>query len=149
VPAEKVIELHGNTRYAKCLDCGERMEIADIRAYFEERGAPPDCLVCGGIVKTATISFGQAMPEDEMDRANRATLGCDLFLVLGSSLVVYPAAGFPLLAKQAGAKLAIVNREVTEQDEFADLVLHNEIGPTMSSALRFINRSTIFDPQKP
>jgi NAD-dependent deacetylase len=139
VPKEKVIELHGNTRYAKCLDCGDRMEIADIRVWFETKGEPPDCPACGGIVKTATISFGQAMPELEMERANRATLGCDLFLVLGSSLVVYPAAGFPLLAKRSGAKLAIVNREPTEQDEFADLVLHTEIGPTMSSALRFIN----------
>jgi len=90
-------------------------------------------------VKTATISFGQAMPELEMERAQRATLGCDVFLVLGSSLVVYPAAGFPLLAKRRGAKLAIVNREPTEQDEIADLVLHTEIGPTMTSALRFIN----------
>ena len=139
VPEEKVIELHGNTRYAKCLDCGNRMEIADIRAWFQKKGEPPDCPACGGIVKTATISFGQAMPELEMERANRATLGCDLFLVLGSSLVVYPAAGFPLLAKRSGAKLAIVNREPTEQDEFADLVLHTEIGPTMSSALRYIN----------
>ena len=139
VPEEKVIELHGNTRYAKCLDCGDRMEIADIRARFEREGEPPDCPACGGIVKTATISFGQAMPELEMERANRVTLGSDLFLVLGSSLVVYPAAGFPLLAKRSGAKLAIVNREPTEQDEFADLVLNAEIGPTMSSALRFIN----------
>jgi len=139
VPEDKVIELHGNTRYAKCLDCGDRMEIADIRAWFEKEGDPPDCPACGGIVKTATISFGQAMPELEMERANRATLGCDLFLVLGSSLVVYPAAGFPLLAKRSGAKLVIVNREPTEQDEFADLVLHTEIGPTMSSALRFVN----------
>ncbi len=139
VAEDKVIELHGNTRYAKCLDCGNRMEIADIRAWFEKEGEPPDCAACGGIVKTATISFGQAMPELEMERANRATLGCDLFLVLGSSLVVYPAAGFPLLAKRSGAKLVIVNRESTEQDEFADLVLHTEIGPTMSSALRFVN----------
>jgi NAD-dependent deacetylase len=139
VPEENVIELHGNTRYAKCLDCGDRMEISDIRAWFEKEGEPPDCPACGGIVKTATISFGQAMPELEMERANRATLGCDLFLVLGSSLVVYPAAGFPLLAKRSGARLAIVNREPTEQDDFADLVLHTEIGPTMSSALRFIN----------
>jgi NAD-dependent deacetylase len=140
VPAEKIIELHGNTRYAKCLDCGERVEIAQVRAYFESRGEPPDCRACGGIVKTATISFGQAMPENEMARANQVTRGCDLFLVLGSSLVVYPAAGFPLLAKRSGARLAILNREATEQDEFADLVVHDEIGPTMSSALRFINR---------
>ena len=139
VPGERVIELHGNTRYAKCLDCGDRLEIADIRARFETHGDAPDCPACGGIVKTATISFGQEMPAIEMERAHRATNDCDLFLVLGSSLVVYPAAGFPLMAKRRGAKLAIVNREPTEQDIVADLVLHNEIGPTMSSALRFIN----------
>ena len=136
VPEDRVIELHGNTRYAKCLNCGARMEIAEIRAYFDEHGEPPACPFCGGIVKTATISFGQAMPEKEMDLARRATLACDLMLVLGSSLVVYPAAGFPLLAKRAGAKLAIVNREETDQDAYADLVLHTEIGPTMSAALK-------------
>jgi NAD-dependent deacetylase len=135
VPSSKVIELHGNTRYAKCLDCGERMEIADIRKHFEEKGEPPDCGACGGIVKTATISFGQAMPEDEMARAQAATLACDLFVVLGSSLVVYPAAGFPMLARRNGAKLVIVNREITEQDPYADLVLHTEIGPTMRAAV--------------
>ena len=135
VPEDRVIELHGNTRYAKCLDCGERMEIADIRAWFETHGEPPDCPKCGGIVKTATISFGQAMPEKEMDLARRATFACDLMLVLGSSLVVYPAAGFPLLAKRAGAKLAIVNREETDQDPYADLVLHSEIGPTLNAAV--------------
>jgi NAD-dependent deacetylase len=139
VPDDKVIELHGNTRYAKCLDCGQRMEIADIRSHFERVGEPPDCPSCGGIVKTATISFGQAMPEAEMSRAERATLGCDLFLVLGSSLVVYPAAGFPLLAKRNRAKLAIINREETEQDVYADLVLHTEIGPTMTEVMRGFN----------
>jgi NAD-dependent deacetylase len=135
VPASKVIELHGNTRYAKCLDCGQRMELPDIRKHFEEKGEPPDCPECGGIVKTATISFGQAMPEDEMARAQAATMACDLFLVLGSSLVVYPAAGFPLMARRNGAKLVIVNREETEQDAYANLVLHTEIGPTMRAAV--------------
>jgi len=135
VPEDQVIELHGNTRYAKCLSCGARAQIADIRAHFEAQGEPPDCRFCGGIVKTATISFGQAMPETEMELAQRATLACDLMLVLGSSLVVYPAAGFPLLAKRAGAKLAIVNREETEQDPYANLVLHTEIGPTLTAAL--------------
>ena len=135
VPEEKIIELHGNTRYAKCLDCGHRMEIADIRAHFTASGEPPDCPACGGIVKTATISFGQAMPELEMERARRATLACDLFVVIGSSLVVYPAAGFPLLAKRNGARLVVVNREVTEQEPYADLALHGEIGPTMRAAV--------------
>ena len=135
VPDEKVIELHGNTRYAKCLDCGLRMEIADIRAHFDAHGDAPDCADCGGIVKTATISFGQPMPQDEMTRAEAATLACDLMLVLGSSLGVYPAAGFPLLAKQNGAKLAILNRDPTPQDRYADLVINAEIGPTMRAVI--------------
>ncbi len=136
VPGERVIELHGNTRYAKCLDCGARAELAPIRAHFEAHGDPPDCTACGGIVKVATISFGQAMPEAEMERAEAATLACDLFVVLGSSLVVYPAAAFPLLAKRSGARLAIVNRDPTDQDGIADLVLHTGIGPTMKAAVK-------------
>jgi NAD-dependent deacetylase len=135
VPEEKVIEVHGNTRYAKCLECGARMELGPIRAHFEAHGEPPDCASCGGIVKTATISFGQAMPELEMARAEKATLDCDLFLVLGSSLVVYPAAGLPLLAKRNVARLVIVNREPTEQDGIADLVINGEIGPALSAAV--------------
>jgi NAD-dependent deacetylase len=83
-------------------------------------------------VKTATISFGQAMPEIQMARAQDETMSCDLFIVLGSSLVVYPAAGFPRVAKRRGAKLVILNRDPTDQDADADLVIHGEIGPTMS-----------------
>lgn len=133
---ERVIELHGNTRYAKCLDCGERLELGPIRAHFEAHGDAPDCPACGGLVKTATISFGQAMPELEMARAEEATLACDLFLVLGSSLVVYPAAGFPALAHEIGARLVIVNRDPTDLDARADLVLHAGIGPTLQAALQ-------------
>ncbi len=132
---DQVIELHGNTRYAKCLECGARVELPPIRAHFEAHGEPPDCAGCGGIIKTATISFGQAMPEDEMARAEAATLACDLFVVLGSSLVVYPAAGFPLMARQNGARLVIVNREATEQDPMADLVIRAGIGPTLDAAV--------------
>ncbi|HEY0302533.1 MAG TPA: Sir2 family NAD-dependent protein deacetylase [Rhizomicrobium sp.] len=138
VPEEQVIELHGNTRYAKCLTCGTRVEIPDIRAHFDKTGEPPDCRFCGGIVKTATISFGQAMPEAEMERATRATLACDLMLAIGSSLVVYPAAGFPLLAKRNGAPYVILNREVTEQDPYADLVIHAEIGRMLPAAVAAI-----------
>ncbi len=134
VPEAQIVELHGNTRYARCLDCGLCLELAPIRDHFEAHGEVPDCPACGGLVKTATVSFGQAMPEREMARARDATLACDLFLVLGSSLVVYPAAGFPLLAKSHGARLAIVNREATDQDGLADLALHGEIGPTLGGA---------------
>ncbi|MDB5448132.1 MAG: transcriptional regulator, Sir2 family, partial [Phenylobacterium sp.] len=133
VPAEKVIELHGNASYARCLECGERHELADLKDSFLKAGEIPYCLSCGGLVKTATISFGQAMPEEAMGRAEAATLDCDLFLVLGSSLVVYPAAGFPLLAKRNGAQLAIVNREPTELDQYADLVLNAEVGAVMEA----------------
>jgi NAD-dependent deacetylase len=135
VPASKVIELHGNASYAACLVCALRHELADLRSPFLERGDIPACRHCGGLIKTATISFGQPMPEEPMARARAATLACDLFLVLGSSLVVYPAAGFPQLAKEHGAKLVIVNREPTDQDAVADLVLHAEIGAVMTDAV--------------
>jgi NAD-dependent deacetylase len=135
VPAERIVELHGNASYAKCLECGERHELAELKDSFLKVGEIPYCRRCGGLVKTATISFGQAMPAGPMARAETATLACDLFLVLGSSLVVYPAAGFPLLAKRNGARLAIVNREPTELDAYADLVLHDEIGAALSTAV--------------
>jgi len=135
VPADQVIELHGNASYAKCLKCGLRHEFETLKAPFLEQGIVPVCRSCGGLLKSATISFGQPMPEGPMARAEDETLACDLFLVLGSSLVVYPAAGFPLIAKRNGARLAIVNREPTEQDRYADLVLHDEIGPVMSEAV--------------
>lgn len=132
VPDAKVVELHGNATYASCLDCGERHELDWVRRLFEDGETLPECVKCGGIVKTATISFGQAMPEVEMARAREETMACDLLIVLGSSLVVYPAAGFPVMAKRNGARLVIVNREPTDQDGLADLVVHDEIGPTMS-----------------
>jgi NAD-dependent deacetylase len=135
VPASQVIELHGNASYATCLECGLRHEFTDLREGFVERGELPACRDCGGIIKSATISFGQSMPEGPMMRAEEETLACDLFLVLGSSLVVYPAAGFPLMAKEAGARLAIVNREATEQDRVYDLVIHDEIGPVMAAVV--------------
>jgi len=132
VPASKIIELHGNATYASCLDCGQRYELAPIRKAFLADGTLPVCGKCDGIVKTATISFGQSMPEIQMARAQDETMGCDLFIVLGSSLVVYPAAGFPRIAKRRGAQLVILNRDPTDQDDDADLVLHDEIGPTLS-----------------
>src|SRR5262249_54156685 len=120
---------------AACLDGGDRQELEPIKKGFLSHGKLPLCEKCDGIVKTATISFGQAMPEIAMARAQDETLGCDLFIVLGSSLVVYPAAGFPRLAKRKGAGLVILNRDATDQDEDADMVIHGEIGPTMSRAV--------------
>jgi len=135
VPEAQVIELHGNTTYAHCLDCGRRYEIEALRLAFERDEVPPRCADCGGLVKTATVSFGQPMPQAAMQRAERETLAADLFIVAGSSLVVYPAAGFPELAKRNGAALVIVNRDPTGLDDIADLVLNRAIGETLGAAV--------------
>ena len=132
LPDEQVIELHGNATYASCLSCGTRYEMADLEQQFTQLGRVQACSRCGGIIKSATISFGQAMPELAMQRAQQAVEDCDLMIVVGSSLVVYPAASFPEYAKRQGAKLVILNREETPLDDLADLVLHREIGPTLS-----------------
>ena len=134
IPATQVIELHGNTTYATCLSCGQRYEIEDLRVDFERDNVVPAC-ACGGYVKSATISFGQSMPVHAMQRAEAETLACDLFVAIGSSLVVYPAAGFPELAKRAGAELVIVNRDPTGLDGVADLVLNRAIGDTLGEAV--------------
>lgn len=132
VPEEDVIELHGNTTFATCLDCGMRYELAHIRErFFAAGGHAPDC-ACGGYIKTATVSFGQAMPEEAMQRAQAWALDCDLFIAIGSSLVVWPAAGFPLQAKKNGAQLVIINREPTEFDSIADLVIRDDIGDALA-----------------
>jgi len=135
IPDDRVIELHGNSTYATCLDCGSRHELAPILAEFARDESLPACIKCNGLVKTATVSFGQAMPPMEMARAESEALGCDLFLAVGSSLVVYPAAGFPVLAKQNGARLVIINREPTDMDGLADLVINDEIGPVLGDAV--------------
>jgi len=135
VPAGQVIELHGNATYAKCLDCGIPVGMDAIEQEFRNTGRVGQCNGCGGIVKSATISFGQQMPEEPMRRALEETLACDLFIVLGSSLTVYPAAGFPGMASENGAKLVIVNQQDTDMDSAADLVIQAGIGDTMKAAL--------------
>jgi NAD-dependent deacetylase len=132
ISPEHVIELHGNTTFALCLDCSERYELPWVRQRMEAgNGCAPDCPSCGGFIKTATISFGQAMPDAAMRRAQDMAQSCDLFLAIGSSLVVWPAAGFPLIAKRNGARLVIINREPTEFDDIADLVARQDIGTVL------------------
>ena len=132
VPDDKIIELHGNGSYALCLDCGDRYELVWMKERLAPDGTPPNCSRCDGFIKTATISFGQPMPAGAMARAHDAACAADLFLVAGSSLVVYPAAGFPVMAKRAGARLVIINREPTDLDDIADLVINDEIGTVMA-----------------
>jgi NAD-dependent protein deacetylase/lipoamidase len=134
IPDDKVIELHGNTTYAHCLDCGMHFEIEALRVDFEQDQIVPHC-ACGGWVKTATVSFGQSMPTNEMCRAERETLRADLFIAIGSSLVVYPAAGFPELAKRSGSGLVILNLQETALDGIADLVLNRPIGDTLGAVV--------------
>lgn len=128
VPDQRIVELHGNGSYATCLSCGLRHDLSKIRKNFEATGIAPLCGKCRGQVKAATISFGQAMPEAAMRRAYALATDCDLFLAIGSSLVVYPAASFPSLAHQHGARLVIINGEATPLDQDADLVLRGDIG---------------------
>jgi len=131
IAASDIVELHGNTTYALCLDCAERYEVSWVKEKFESLGQRAPVCTCGGYIKTATISFGQAMPPEAMQRAEELTKACDLFLAVGSSLVVWPAAGFPVMAKRNGAALVIINREPTEFDELADLVVRNDIGDAL------------------
>ena len=132
VPQSKVTEIHGNATYATCLDCKIRYELEPIKKAFLHKGTIPHCSSCGGIVKQATISFGQSMPEMGMQIAQMKIVKCDLFISIGTSLVVYPVAGFPKLAKEIGAKVIIINNEPTDYDNIADLVIHQKIGQVFS-----------------
>lgn len=136
VSPEKIIEVHGNASYAKCLECGLRHEFAELKPAFLQRDEIPACRICGGIVKSATISFGQAMPERKMRQAAAWSTDCDLFLAIGTSLVVYPAAGLPVAARDSGAHLVIINREETPLDHAAHLVIRADIGEVLQGLAR-------------
>ncbi|MBZ8134563.1 Sir2 family NAD-dependent protein deacetylase [Afifella sp. IM 167] len=130
--AESLVELHGNATYAHCISCRRRYELDAMEAQIEAEKRAPRCEECGGFVKSAIVSFGEAMPEAEMRRALDLAESCDLMLVLGSSLQVQPAAGIPVVARRAGARLAILNRESTHLDGFANLALQGEIGAILA-----------------
>src|SRR5262245_59392906 len=119
--SRRVIELHGTTVEAECLSCGDRISIEEALARVHGGEPAPECGQCGGLLKPATISFGQAMPAREMQEAIAVSTACEIFLAVGSSLTVYPAAGLPEIAKRNGASLIIVNRTETPLDELADL----------------------------
>lgn len=135
VPRERIIEIHGNGTYARCLSCGERHDLDWAFERVEREVRAPSCVACGGIVKSATISFGQAMPEQEMADARAATFNADLFIAIGSSLQVFPAAGFPVTAKHNRTPLVILNREPTGLDGLADLVINDELGPVLEGVI--------------
>ena len=129
--ASRILELHGTTVEAVCLSCSLRIPMDEAVERIKAGEQAPNCRRCAGILKAATVSFGQAMPQDVMREAETAALSCEVFLAVGSSLVVHPAAGLPLVAKRAGAKLIIVNRTETPLDDVADLVVNDEIGKVL------------------
>ncbi len=130
---EKVIELHGNTHWVVCLNCDHRSPREGWQPVLTSGVAVPECPDCGGMLKVLTVSFGQPMPEMETEEAMRRSRQCDLFIAVGSSLVVYPAAQMPLYALDAGAKLVVVNLTPTYVDDHADVVIRSKAGPALSA----------------
>jgi NAD-dependent deacetylase len=132
VPDELVIEVHGTMQWVDCLDCHKRYPRADVHDKMLAGETVPRCDSCNGLLKPATIAFGQAMPLEETHEAERRSSNCDLFLAAGSSLVVYPAAQMPVMAKRSGAKLVILNLTPTPHDHHADIVISEKTGETLS-----------------
>lgn len=132
---EKILELHGTALYVSCLSCKQRYDRDEIQERVRRGVKAPRCDTCGGLLKPATISFGQPMPERETQEAYQRSAACDLFVVVGSSLVVQPAASMPVIAKRGGAKLVIINRDETPLDDMADMVIRSQAGPTMAVIL--------------
>ena len=137
--SEQVLELHGTARFISCLDCEARFDASPLVAQFLADDAVPACQRCGGLLKHATISFGQSLDPQVLQTATDWTRAADLYFAIGSSLVVQPAATLPQFAKQAGSKLIIINREATPLDDLADIVIHDSIGET----LRRINEAVL------
>ena len=131
--SRRVLELHGTARWIACVDCQKRFEPKPLLAVFRAQRAVPPCPACGGRLKSATISFGQALPTDVLEESIALAQASDLFLAIGSSLVVHPAAGLPELARRGGAKLVIVNRDPTDLDATADAVIREPIGATLAA----------------
>jgi len=132
---DKVLELHGTAMYVTCLNCNKRYDREEVQLRIVKGEKAPRCDECTGPLKPATISFGQSMPEQETREAYERSGTCDLFIVIGSSLVVQPAAYMPVVARKSGAKLVIINRDETSCDDIADIVVKAQAGPTMASVL--------------
>ncbi len=137
LPDEKVIELHGNTRRVRCMSCGKTISIHEAQKRIEAGDLAPEC-ECGGYMKSDTISFGQAMPADEVEKAIDLSRKCDFFLVVGSTLLVHPAALMPSYAKQSGAFLAIVNLSQTPYDERCDVLIRGKAGEVLQEIVNTI-----------
>jgi len=145
IPAEMVFELHGTWTRALCLNCGKKYPSEEVQVRLEAGEKVPTCKICGGIMKPDVIQFGQAMPERETREAQKRAASCDLLLACGSSMVVYPAAQMPLIAKDNGARLVIINLTDTPHDQYADVVINEKIGyvlPQIVEQVKAKNRET-------
>jgi NAD-dependent deacetylase len=138
---DKVLELHGTAMHVTCLNCHKRYDRDAIQRRIAGGDRAPRCDECQGPLKPATISFGQSMPERETQAAYQHSAKCDLFIVIGSSLVVQPAAQMPLIAKGNGAKLVIINRDATPCDSIADCIVHAQAGPTMAAVIERVKEA--------
>jgi len=134
--SRRVLEIHGTAMKVRCLDCDKRYRCEEVHARLEAGDAEPRCAGCGGILKSMTVSFGEPLPSDVWMQSAQLARQCDVFLALGSSLVVQPAASLPETALRGGARLVIVNRDPTPLDSAADLVIHAPIGETMQAVMR-------------
>src|SRR4030043_556592 len=143
---EKVLQLHGTAIFVSCLSCKKRYDRDEIQERIKKGQKAPRCDNCGGLLKPATISFGQSMPKKKTKEAYHRSSLCDLFIVIGSSLVVQPAASMPLVAKRNGARLVIINRDPTPYDDTADLVIHGQAGPTMAIILEHVKKGLETNP---
>ena len=135
VPEDKVFELHGNTRWAVCLSCRRRFPMPEVLEKIKEGIEVPDCPDCQGILKPDAVLFGEALPQETLREATRRSQNCDLFIVIGSTLVIYPAAYMPTYAREAGARLAIVNLTPTPLDHYAAVVIQGRAGEIMSRVM--------------
>ncbi len=131
VPDEKVIELHGSLRRVKCVNCDRRYHIIEVAKRLGDGDEGSICSECGGLLKAATVSFGEPPPTEEIEEAEQHARNCDLFMLLGSSLMVYPAAYMPIYAKEAGAKLIVINVGTASMDESADVLIDMDVGKVL------------------
>jgi NAD-dependent deacetylase len=143
--SQNVFELHGTARYVSCLDCGARYDAGEMVEQFLKTDLVPQCAACSGRVKHATISFGQLLPMDVLQQSMQFSEQADLFFAIGSSLVVHPAASLPPLAKHHGARLVIINREATPQDDLADAVINASIGEALTSIDKCVEEITNYE----
>jgi len=137
---DRVIEVHGTAREVMCLSCGRRVPMPQVLERVREGEHDPPCRQCGGLLKSATVSFGQALDPAVLQAAHHAALGCDLFLAIGTSLTVYPVALLPRTAREAGARLVIINGERTPYDDEADVVLRADTSATLTSLVEQLRK---------